>query len=258
VPGRGAPKVAAHADPDKPAPAMATPSYPAAASVTLAVPAAGSGSPAKAGALPVTVAAPKGDAAAPTKVSIRNLDHATVSKLGTGVAMALVLHRADGQPGAGKVRLTVDYSQFAEAAGGNYAQRLRLVTLPASCATAPGGTACAQGKPVHADNNATTRTLAATVDVSGADGVVALDSGVSSPAGDYRATDLNVAQKWTAGDSGGSFAYSYPIHLPAPPYGEAPELSLDYDSSSVDGRTSKENSQASWVGMGWDINVPFI
>jgi RHS repeat-associated protein len=264
VPGRGAPKAAPRADPDKPAPAMVAPSYPAASAVTVPVPAAG-GSPAKVGALPVTVAASdpgavarSGGAATPAAVSVRNLDHAAAAKLGPGVAMALVLHRADGQQGAGRVRLTVDYSRFAEAAGGNYAQRLRFVALPASCVAAPDAPACAQGTPVPADNNATSRTLSATVPVSGGDGVVALDSGPSSPAGDYRATDLNVAQKWTAGDSGGGFSYSYPITLPPPPYGEAPDLSLDYDSSSVDGRTSIHNSQASWVGQGWDINVPYI
>ncbi|GIH19291.1 type IV secretion protein Rhs [Rugosimonospora africana] len=257
VPGRGAPSVAARNDPDKPGPAMATPSYPAAASMTLSVP-AGGGSPAKAGSLPVTVAAPGGNAAAPATVSVRNLDHAAAAKLGPGVAMALILRRADGQQAAGRVRLTVDYSRFAEAAGANYAQRLRLVALPASCATAPDTPACAHGTPVEADNNATSRTLTATVPVSGSDGMVALDSGPSSPAGDYRATDLSVAQTWQAGDSGGSFAYSYPIDLPKPPYGEPPDLSLDYDSGSVDGRTSKHNGQASWIGQGWDINVPYI
>ncbi|GIH15037.1 type IV secretion protein Rhs [Rugosimonospora africana] len=189
---------------------------------------------------------------------MRNLDHAAAAKLGPSVAMALVLHRADGQRGAGQVRLAVDYSAFADAAGGNYAERLRMVVLPASCATAPDAPACAKGTPVPATNNATTRTLTATVPVSGSDGMIALDSGPSSPAGDYRATDLNVAQKWTAGDSGGGFSYSYPIDLPAPPYGEAPSVSLEYSSSSVDGRTSAHNSQPSWVGQGWDISVPYI
>ncbi|HEY2672866.1 MAG TPA: hypothetical protein VGJ07_21170, partial [Rugosimonospora sp.] len=280
VPGRGAPKVAVKADPDKPAAPLATPSYPAAQTVTVVVPAAGAKSPAKLGGLPVTVAAPgsaasggaasdKGPAAsggaapakaapAPAKVTARSLDHATTAKLGAGTAMALVLSRADGQQAAGPVRVTVDYSSFAQAYGGDYAERLRLVTLPASCASAPTAAACADGTPVETDDNATTRTVSATVDATGGGTMVALDSGTSGQTGDFRATDLSVAQKWTAGQSSGSFDYSYPIDLPNPPYGDAPDLSLSYDSGSVDGRTSKHNSQASWVGQGWDINVPYI
>ncbi len=35
-------------------------------------------------------------------------------------------------------------------------------------------------------------------------------------------------------------------------------MALDYDSGSVDGRTSVTNPQASWVGMGWDYEPGFI
>ena len=35
-------------------------------------------------------------------------------------------------------------------------------------------------------------------------------------------------------------------------------MSLSYSSASVDGRTSANNSQASWVGDGWDYNPGFI
>jgi RHS repeat-associated protein len=172
--------------------------------------------------------------------------------------MALVLRRSDGRQGPGQVRLTVDYSQFAQAYGGSFADRLRLVRLPAGCATAPTAAQCSQETPVAADNNTTAKTMSAAVDTTADGAVIALDSGMSGQSGDYRATDLNMAEKWTAGESGGAFAYSYPIDLPDPPYGDAPDLSLSYDSGTVDGRTSKHNSQASWVGMGWDINTPYI
>ncbi|MEU9900722.1 hypothetical protein ACIBCS_36300 [Streptomyces phaeochromogenes] len=33
---------------------------------------------------------------------------------------------------------------------------------------------------------------------------------------------------------------------------------MSYNSQSVDGRTSSSNNQASWAGMGWDLNVGFI
>ncbi|WP_420823273.1 polymorphic toxin-type HINT domain-containing protein [Streptomyces fulvoviolaceus] len=40
--------------------------------------------------------------------------------------------------------------------------------------------------------------------------------------------------------------------------GSAPSLGMTYNSQSVDGRTSATNNQASWVGMGWDLNVGYI
>jgi hypothetical protein len=60
------------------------------------------------------------------------------------------------------------------------------------------------------------------------------------------------------GGNGGSFSYSYPIPAPPSPGGDAPSLAFTYDSGAVDGRTSASNSQASWVGLGWDLATPFI
>jgi RHS repeat-associated protein len=269
VPGRGAPKVPAPADPDKSAPPLATPSYPAAQSATVAVPVAG-GAPVKLGGLPVTVAAsdsppsgtgaatPNGHPSAPRKVAARSLDHGTAAKFGAGTAMAMVLSRADGQQTAGPIRVTIDYAQFAQASGANYADRLRVVTLPTACASMPTGAACTNGTPVAADNNTTTKKISASVNASPSGTMIVLDAASSGETGDFRATDLNVAQTWQAGEPGGAFAYSYPIDVPDPPYGDAPDLSLDYDSATVDGRTSRSNNQASWVGLGWDINIPYI
>jgi hypothetical protein len=42
----------------------------------------------------------------------------------------------------------------------------------------------------------------------------------------------------TAGQSSGSFTYSYPIDLPASLYDDAPGLALTYDSGQIDGKTS--------------------
>jgi hypothetical protein len=64
--------------------------------------------------------------------------------------------------------------------------------------------------------------------------------------------DRVVAGGGRAGD------HLYPLDLPAPPYGSAPDLALSYDSGTVDGRTSNSNNQASWVGQGWSISPPDI
>ena len=51
---------------------------------------------------------------------------------------------------------------------------------------------------------------------------------------------LGTTGQWvgTAGQSSGSFTYSYPIDLPASLYDDAPGLALTYDSGQIDGKTS--------------------
>ena len=259
VPGPGAPKPPARgADPDRSAPPPTT-TWPAAAAVTVTL---APGRATQLGALPVTVAAADAPAAAaaasPTQVHAESLAHDDAAKLGSGTALALLLRRADGQNGTGRLRMTVDYSQFAAGFGGDYAQRLRVVKLPGDCAARPDAGGCAAGTPVPASNDLANHTLTATVETTGDPVVYAVASTSSGSTGDYRATDLNVSEKWTAGSPSGSFSESYPIELPPPPYGKAPDLALSYDSGSVDGRTSKSNNQASWVGQGWDLKEPYI
>ncbi|WP_148283041.1 MULTISPECIES: RHS repeat-associated core domain-containing protein [Kitasatospora] len=81
-----------------------------------------------------------------------------------------------------------------------------------------------------------------------------------SPGGDgtYTATSLAPSSAWAAGNASGSFTYNYPVEVPAPLAGAAPQVVLGYDSASVDGRTSSTNAQASWIGDGWDYSPGFI
>lgn len=80
----------------------------------------------------------------------------------------------------------------------------------------------------------------------------------SSGTGTYTATPLAPAASWTQGGSSGSFDWSYPFTVPAPAAGSAPTLGIDYDSSSVDGRTAITNNQTSVVGEGFDITSSYI
>lgn len=88
--------------------------------------------------------------------------------------------------------------------------------------------------------------------------VFAVTSSPSGPSGTYIASPLLPSSHWAVGLQSGSFQYSYPITTPVPPGGPQPDVSLDYDSGSVDGRTSVTNPQASWAGMGWDYEPGFI
>jgi RHS repeat-associated protein len=54
----------------------------------------------------------------------------------------------------------------------------------------------------------------------------------------------------------GAATYSFPIQAPAGPAGLQPALNLSYNSQVVDGASNR--TQASWVGMGWSLDVPYI
>jgi hypothetical protein len=146
----------------------------------------------------------------------------------------------------------LDHQGFQGARGGGFAGRLRLFRLPV-CAL--GGMPCAD-RPVQvpATNDVAHARISADLDASaGGDGgapVYLLDTGTSGDAGDYRATDMLPSGSWSVGEQAGDFSYSYPLNLPEPPYGHAPDLALGYSAQAVDGRTSATNNQASWAGLG--------
>lgn len=83
--------------------------------------------------------------------------------------------------------------------------------------------------------------------------VLAAVAGAKGPDGDFTVSDLSPAGEWSGGGSSGDFSYSYPIGVPGVPGGLSPDLSLAYNSGSVDGKTASTNAQASWVGDGWSF-----
>ncbi|MEV6489964.1 RHS repeat-associated core domain-containing protein, partial [Actinoplanes sp. NPDC051633] len=195
-------------------------------------------------------------------------------KAGAAAAVGLTVHdraatgRADvdgllvslDSAASQSLAVKVDYSSFAQAVGGDWASRLRLVRLPACALTTPEVAACRSSTPVPATNDVAKQTLsAATVAVSGgAATVLAAEAGPSGDNGDYTATDLNAASTWQVSNQTGDFSWSYPLRLPPALGGPAPTLSLDYSSQSVDGLTGATNNQGGWVGDGWSMWSGFI
>ncbi|GAA2470546.1 RHS repeat-associated core domain-containing protein [Streptomyces thermolineatus] len=208
----------------------------------------------------------------PVKVKVEVLDRKAVEPVG-GVGMGLRLTGADGTQEPQPVEVSLDYGGFRHAYGGDFAERLRLVKMPACALVTPKARKCSTREFVEADNDVEAGTLTAVLEpdadpsaerasrasasTSGAT-VYAVTSGSSSDQGDYRASPLSQSGKWDVSTGSGAFTYSVPIELPKPPMGQAPELALTYNSQSVDGRTSASNNQSSWLGMGWDLNVGFI
>ncbi|MFF9755111.1 RHS repeat domain-containing protein [Streptomyces sp. NPDC014344] len=164
----------------------------------------------------------------------------------------------------GTARLTVDYSSFASAVGGNWSTRLGLVKLPVCALTTPEKAECRTTTPVESTNDVSAQTVTARTSVasSSAPTVMALaaESSTASDAGggDFSATPLAASSTWQAGESSGSFAWSYPLALPPAPAGPVPPLVLSYDSGSIDGRTANTNNQGSQVGEGFSLTESYI
>ncbi|MCP2337527.1 RHS repeat-associated core domain-containing protein [Actinomadura rupiterrae] len=164
------------------------------AKVTVPQPAATRGrampSAVRAGASPISVTAP-GQRLARSKASrtpaagqvqVTVLDQTAVRKTGLhGVVFTVgrtdTLGGASPKPGAVGVQL--DYSGFAQAFGGAYGTRLRLLQYPACVLTTPQRPDCQKAIPVPSANDATHRML--TADVQAAP-VAAPASAPSSPA----------------------------------------------------------------------------
>ncbi|MCI3269685.1 polymorphic toxin-type HINT domain-containing protein [Streptomyces cylindrosporus] len=232
------------------------------------------GATAEAGGLPVTVTRAKagvkaGQAAGKVRVDV--LDPKRATKLGVGVLLGV--ERADGEADkAGKVRLTVDYSQFAEGFGGSYASRLRLVRLPACAEFAtPGSAKCPQQPTVlKTVNDVKAGTVSADVTAAPAapEGVstmatdatslVAVAAGPSGAQGTYKATALAPSASWTVANSSGGFSWNYPLRTVPTPGGLTPTAGLGYSSQSADGRTAATNNQGSWIGEGFSYDPGYI
>jgi RHS repeat-associated protein len=168
-----------------------------------------------------------------------------------------------------QVPVQVDYSAFADAYGGDYASRLRLVVLPECAVATPRGADCPAPTPLATTRDAKTQTLRATapVNLSAADSATTTDGGATLLAvtstsggdeGDFAATSLAPASEWSVGTQTGNFSWSYPIPTVPVPGGLAPSVSVSYSSQSIDGRTQASNNQTSWLGEGQSLEPGYI
>ncbi|MFE3500145.1 RHS repeat-associated core domain-containing protein [Kitasatospora sp. NPDC059160] len=228
----------------------------------------------QAGDLPVWLA-PVAPADPVASVQVQVADGTTAP--GAGAPGALVtLSRAEATEAA-KVRIGVDLDPVGY--GADFAHRARLVLLPECALTTPEAEACRVRTPVASHYDDQAERLIADVDLPAVDAsrarpraesqsagsavaapklLLALDAAPESGTGTYSATPMAPSQSWAAGNSSGSFTYSYPIAVPPTLGGGAPSLALGYDSASVDGKTASTNAQASWIGDGWDFGAGFV
>ncbi|WP_354642660.1 polymorphic toxin-type HINT domain-containing protein [Kitasatospora camelliae] len=205
------------------------------------------------------------------KVKVDVADPAKTRSAGVNGALVALTDTGEGAP-AGKVRVGLDPSSWAKAAGANWADRARVVQLPGCALTTPGAAGCTTRTPVAAQRDADGR-LVAEVELPAAAGAaksqapsafaapqaaagqsvaLAVEAGPSGSSGDFAASPLTPSASWQAGANAANFTYGYTVELPSALGGAAPSISLGYDSSAVDGRTASTNAQPSWIGDGWE------
>lgn len=200
----------------------------------------------------VTVApAGNGPASSAGRARVSVLGQDTSAKLGlTGVVLKV---DPDTSAATGGVSLDVDPASLGGAFGGDWAQRARLVLLPACALTDPTNPSCQKQVPVSgadATGSLSAKVASATV--------LAVTASASGSAGSFAATPLSPSATWQVSEQTGNFGWSYPLDVPPPTAGPTPDLSLGYSSGSLDGRVSTTNNQSSWIGDGWDMTAGFV
>jgi YD repeat-containing protein len=231
--------------------------WPSAGSATVDLTAAQATATATAGGLPVKVGqglGSEGDvpsARMARKVTVTVADRAAVARTGmTGVMLAV----GSADKSGGRITLSVDYSGFEHAYGGDYGSRLRLVRLPDCALSKPEVAQCQRGTPVPTSNDHAARTLGTELNLSAtAPTVLMVTAAASGDNGDYTATDLSPSETWQVSAGSGDFAWSYPMRTPPGLGGPVPAVGITYASGSVDGLTSTTNNQGSWIGDGWSF-----
>jgi RHS repeat-associated protein len=256
-------QVVSHYTQPKPMPAWqpTKPTWPS-ASADVTVGAAAAKSSVVAGdPIPVSFSPTKTGAASAKSTATSATAHVAVKPALAGTTGVLVsVQRTDHSPDAVTTNVAVNYSQFLDAVGGDWATRLMLVQLPDCALTAPNLPQCRTQTPLASTNNVKAATVSADVALpaAGKSMVVEAVAATSGGGGDFSATSLKASGSWEAGGASDAFAWSYQMQTPAVPGGLTPKLGLSYNSQAVDGLTSSTNNQASWIGDGWSYEPGFI
>jgi RHS repeat-associated protein len=208
--------------------------------------------------LPIRVSAADGATRrVPARVSVTVPDRGATASAGVEGLVLTVDGRESGTA-TSSVRVTVDYSGFAHAYGGDWAARLRFVPIAGEGQAEYGRGQDDDNLVSRQRNDVAAQRIAADLDLTGGTGTFAVTAAAEGSTGDFKATSLSPAGTWSVAEQSGSFAWSYEMPAPPVPGGLEPEVGLGYSSQSVDGRTVSSNNQTSWVGEGWGLGAGYI
>jgi len=161
--------------------------------------------------------------------------------------MALTLTREDAGPAA-PVAVRIPRSLLARQFGADYASRTRWVQVDDGKALSARTMTPVATTTSGSDLVMTPRVAARAVTLAATSAPVS-----SNGAGTFSASPLKEAGSWDVSAQTGDFSWQYPMDVPDAPAGPTPDLSLTYDSQSVDGETGSTNNQPSAVGEGWEL-----
>ncbi|WP_148283070.1 MULTISPECIES: DddA-like double-stranded DNA deaminase toxin [Kitasatospora] len=251
---------------------------------------ASDGAALRAGSLPVVIGAAKDAKSGAHRIRVELVDQAKsrAAHLDSPL-IALTDTEPDTPPSGRTTKVSLDLKGIGAQ---TWADRARLVALPACALETPDRPECQQQTPVQSSVDLRSGLLTAEVilpaategtapptksslgsgtasgvvqaglttaaPAKAAPTVLAATAGASGSGGSFSATSLSPSAAWGAGSNVGNFTYSYPIQTPPSLGGTAPSVGLGYDSSAVDGKTSAQNSQSSWLGEGWGYEAGFI
>lgn len=203
--------------------------------------------------------------AATTRYRVKLLNPASAQKL--GASLVFTVTQEAGTLAGSSLSTSLDYTLLKRLMGPSWVSRLQLATLPACAVTSPTKPACRVPTPLNSSNDVRTRSLTATLAAPAsaararattATSVVAATTGPGGTQGDYTATNLASTGSWSHGGSSGTFNWGYPIAVPSSAAGQAPSVSIGYNSATVDGYNSNSNPQSSWLGTGFDYQPGYI
>ena len=226
----------------------------------------------------------------PDQVAVTFVDSVTARQMGVfGFGFEVASTGRDQS-----LKVEVDYSKFRDLYGANFAERLQLVRFPSCAPTERLRGDCLKSEVVSGFVNDVEAgvisaivpvdfDLSAFADAVAAPGVVidqgdvagrrvagfgrsyrasgsggstyGVSAGVATEYGSYLATPLAASSSWSVGMSMGSFQWSYPVPAPPTGWGEAPSVSMSYNSVAVDGVVSDQNNQNGLLGAGWSLNA---
>ncbi len=146
---------------------------------------------------------------------------------------------------SGQVTVGVDYREFRDTYGGDWATRLRFTTQQDG-----------NDRTVMPSRNNGNGDVIADVPVGAQPQTLMVAAGDSSGAGDYKKSgdQSSGSATWSIGGSSGDFEWSLPIDAPPSAGGPSPSIGLSYSSGALDGLSSATNNQTSIVGQGFSLD----
>ena len=204
------------------------------------------------GASGLAIAALKSSVVAPSKLQVDVLDAVSAQKLGLS-GLVLRLTRTDRVAATAPIALRLPDTVLNGLYGADYATRVQWVSVPNTAAAKTLSSGAVRPTPVGASKAGASTVLSPLVSAKPMLITAAATPTSSSGSGSWAATSLTATGSFQVSNQTGSFSWSYPFRLPPIAAGPTPNLSLAYDSGSIDGETASSNNQSSVIGDGWQL-----